>query len=54
MSNANQKASLSKSTKGVTPESGPIGGRAEHRRTGSAPTPANTGAKGKATTPKTY
>lgn len=56
MSNSNQLAALSKGNKtGVKPESGgPIGGHNEYRRTGKSPTPENTGAAGKATTPKTY
>lgn len=56
MANSNQSAALSKPTKGgVTPEKGgPMGGHNEYRRTGNSPTPANTGAAGKATTPKTY
>jgi hypothetical protein len=41
--------------KSKTPAAGPTqGGRQEFKRTGSAPTPANTGAAGKSTTPKTY
>lgn len=54
---SNQSAALSKNAGkgGVTPEKGgPMGGHNEYRRTGNAPTPDNTGAKGKATTPKTY
>lgn len=37
------------------PAAGPTqGGRQEYKRTGNAPTPANTGAGSKTTTPKTY
>jgi hypothetical protein len=43
------------SNKSSTPAKGPTqGGRQEYKRTGTAPTPANTGAGGKATTPKPY
>lgn len=52
----NQSASQSKPTKGgVTPEKGgPMGGHNEYRRTGNKPTPENTGAAGKCSTPKPY
>ena len=53
MADANQKADLSKG--GKTPAAGPTqGGRQEFKRTGKEPTPANTGAKGKASTPYPY
>jgi hypothetical protein len=41
--------------KASTPAKGPTqGGRQEYKRTGNQPTPSNTGAAGKNTTPKTY
>lgn len=52
---SNQSVAQSKGTGkgGVTPEKGgPMGGHNEYRRTGKVPTPENTGAKGKATTPQ--
>lgn len=55
MSNSNQKANLKPSKGGVTPEKGgPMGGHNEYRRTGQTPTPGNTGAVGKPSTPKPY
>lgn len=47
------KQSTSKPSKSSGAEKG-IGGKDEYRRTGKAPTPENTGAAGKPTTPKTY
>lgn len=53
MAKSNQSASLSKGKN--TPDKGPTqGGRQEYRRTGNAPTPANTGADSKVTTPKPW
>ena len=46
---------MSKNTKSIPAQKGgPIGGKNEMKRTGKAPTPSNTGAGSKTTTPKTY